>query len=391
MEEFVLQTKGDLYMKFRLYIWDLTNTADDWIKENLNPERINIVGHIFDTNELILLKKYPESYDYVFIFEEYCKDLNLDILHKLSVPDKKIIFCNEIQSLWEHQQDLYYVLKENSLAFLQINNYQNTLRKDFVCASADNLSYIGYASDKAILPYMDIHKHNWAYEEMQTFYQLSKKYFPHRNNAKYFFDIGANIGTSCIYFKKILDPSISIVAFEPIHITCNLLHANMYLNDVPESDYVIEHLGLSDTNTAQEIFFNPSNPGGSSFMMQCDKTTEISRLTTFDSYLDTHRIHPDEIKYIWIDTEGYETNVLKGAMQALTQNDIPIFMEFTPVFLNEKNEFHDFMRIITSLYKKYIIIQETITSGHDVLHDIDELWEYEKINLELQYDLFFIK
>lgn len=46
--------------------------------------------------------------------------------------------------------------------------------------------------------------------------------------------------------------------------------------------------------------------------------------TTLDDYLASRNISAQDIDYIWMDTEGYESRVIRGAVQTLQTKRIPL-------------------------------------------------------------------
>ena len=111
---------------------------------------------------------------------------------------------------------------------------------------------------------MYINQSNFSKAEMEIYYELVNKFYPNRKEDGYFLDLGANIGTTCIYFKKYLDSKVKILAFEPITETFKFLKINLILNDI--EDYVIEKLALSDKTEERDMYLRPGNPGGVGFL-----------------------------------------------------------------------------------------------------------------------------
>ena len=79
---------------------------------------------------------------------------------------------------------------------------------NFVTCTIDGLSYVATAADNVIMREMFVNRTNWASQEMKRFYELAKKYYEVDDSAGYFLDLGANIGTTGIYFLKKLTPNL---------------------------------------------------------------------------------------------------------------------------------------------------------------------------------------
>ena len=55
--------------------------------------------------------------------------------------------------------------------------------------------------------------------------------------------------------------------------------------------------------------------------------TETIKIMPLDGFLAKNKISARNVKYIWIDTEGFEVQVLLGAKNLIANNPAPIFME----------------------------------------------------------------
>ena len=239
---------------------------------------------------------------------------------------------------------------------------------------------------------MHLNKHNFAQEEMMLFYELSNKYYPNRKKEGIFLDLGANIGTTCIYFKKKIDSDINILAFEPLKENFKYLDINLRLNDITEG-VTIEQFGLAEKSYEKEISVLEGNPGGSSLIRDYGNMTrrsEVTNLISLDEYFEKNNLKAEDVKYMWIDTEGFEPQVLKGASSILSQNDFPVFVEFNPYLYKTYGTFDEFINFLEENFRKYIKIPERL-EGKEILHDISELNEYKNLESDQFFDAFFIK
>jgi len=78
---------------------------------------------------------------------------------------------------------------------------------------------------------------------MKIFHDLAQKYYQVDDSNGLFLDLGANIGTTGIYFLKKLTPNLKLLAFEPDAENFKMLHANLILNDLYENS-IVENFGL---------------------------------------------------------------------------------------------------------------------------------------------------
>ena len=266
---------------------------------------------------------------------------------------------------------------------------------DFFTYTIDGVSFIGRSSDKFIIRRSYINSRIWAFSSLREFYRLAHQYYDvDDSRQKYFFDIGANIGTTCISFYKKFDQNSKIAAFEPVGENYRLLRANALLNNMPEDTYEFVNKALGARSARARYNFKDFNTGAANIeYVKSDSVAgneeNITDVSTLDEYVEDRNINYHDIKYIWIDTEGFEPEVIKGADNILSSVDIPVFMEFTPIFFRERAniETSEFVELLSKYYSKYIVV------GIDGVHDIRELIGVpEKIkNVTNQFDIFLIK
>jgi FkbM family methyltransferase len=142
------------------------------------------------------------------------------------------------------------------------------------------------------------------------------------------FDIGANIGqTSFNMFRKQTEKGLNpvIYAFEPYPRTFEKLKTNISLNkDAAVKAY---NSGIGEKKgTLHMMQHSPSNSGG--FRMTADKKNSVEvAVTTFDEFISEHEI--PAVDFIKIDVEGFEVQVLKGALQSINRFKPVIIFEYS--------------------------------------------------------------
>jgi FkbM family methyltransferase len=148
----------------------------------------------------------------------------------------------------------------------------------------------------------------------------------------YFVDIGANIGLFSLYASRRVGSGGLVIAFEPANQTYNRMLDNIELNGI--RNIQTHRLGLSDKEEVLDL--NISTDGyeaWNTFVPTTDKKfslKEMVEVTTLDHFLNENSIDINKISLIKLDVEGFEINVLKGAVGLLTNQDAPVFMiEFT--------------------------------------------------------------
>lgn len=232
----------------------------------------------------------------------------------------------------------------------------------------------------------------WAEDDMKFFHDLAKYFYRVDDSAGYFLDIGANIGTTGIYFTKKLAPNLKLLAFEPDPENFKLLRANLILNDI-EDKTIAANCGLGVSDSEQNFYKSTYNPGMNGMftnMLDNSAPKERIRVTSLDNFFHQHKLNPDAIKYIWIDTEGFEPQVLIGAKNILRQNPAPIFMEFNPHFWQNSGFYTKLVEILKEFYAGYIWIQDSIKTQEASVQPIEKLLEYRNVTRQLG-DIFLIR
>lgn len=138
------------------------------------------------------------------------------------------------------------------------------------------------------------------------------------------FDVGANFGLMSLPFAQIV-PEGKVYAFEPAHYAIAKLERNLSLN--PELAKHIEMINAfvsakSTKNSDMRAFASwkvnsERAPVMHPVNMGAVKSTESVDAITIDGFCKEHKI--TRLDLIKIDTEGYESDVLKGAAGAMAQ------------------------------------------------------------------------
>lgn len=125
-------------------------------------------------------------------------------------------------------------------------------------------------------------------------------------------DAGANFGNHTVYFDKFTTADF-VLAFEPILTNYDLLVKNLRKNNCKRTIPIQQ--GLSNEK-GQKAFIQGKRPS------QCELVDGFGiEVTTIDEFTDK------EISVIKIDVEGYEIQVIQGAIKAITKNKPEIFVE----------------------------------------------------------------
>lgn len=154
--------------------------------------------------------------------------------------------------------------------------------------------------------------------------------------GKVFVDVGANIGTSTID-ALVLYGFDRAVSFEPAVENLRLLRANLLWNGLDHRADVYP-VALSDSDGTGVLLRSERNSGDQRFTAATcgvpgavEEPAECKRL---DSFVESGAIDVAQIGLVWIDAQGHEPNVLRGATRVLGA-DVPVVVEYCPWILGE--------------------------------------------------------
>jgi FkbM family methyltransferase len=142
-------------------------------------------------------------------------------------------------------------------------------------------------------------------------------------------DVGANIG---IFSTAFAAAGFSEVhAFEPIPATFARLEENVEFNCFG-SRVKLNAQGLGDQERVAEMQYDQGNPAEAHIVTEATPGACPIKITTLDRYAELNQIH--RIDFLKIDTEGYETAVLRGAETLLREKRVSlILLEWYPELL----------------------------------------------------------
>lgn len=138
-----------------------------------------------------------------------------------------------------------------------------------------------------------------------------------------FVDVGANIGTTCLPALHVHEFRRAI-AIEPEQSNARLLAANAALNGLSER-ITIHQVAASDRTGTLRLSIHPSNSGGHRVTEGAGQ--EVAA-TTLDSLLEAEGVSPADVGLLWIDVQGHELAVLRGAGSLLAAR-VPFVVEQT--------------------------------------------------------------
>ena len=140
-------------------------------------------------------------------------------------------------------------------------------------------------------------------------------------NGDIFFDIGSNIGLMTLYASRKVGRSGQVHSFEPEPGTYKILEENCLINRV--ENIFLNKIALGSEEMEGVIYPNLDiNRGAASLVRQDGTNGSRIWINTLDQYLSNRDIK--KIKLIKVDIEGYEIEMLKGALKLLSSENAPI-------------------------------------------------------------------
>ncbi|MBQ7453873.1 MAG: FkbM family methyltransferase, partial [Selenomonadaceae bacterium] len=163
--------------------------------------------------------------------------------------------------------------------------------------------------------------------------------------------------------------NLKLLAFEPDAENFKMHRVNLILNDLDGVTSLV-NCGLSNEVSELMLYNNGANTGARGFIRH-EESTPIStvKIIPLDNYLAEHNIAAQEVKYIWIDTEGLEAQVMLGAKNLLKENPAPIFVEFNLGAWRKSGCFDELMTLLEGLYSHFILL----SGGKETLYPIDAM------------------
>ena len=373
----------------KVLIWDHTGDSPKWCEKYLEKNDVEIVHTITSADPVpeLLLKK--DAWDWLLIFEKNMRATFDTTVRALKLPLEKVIYALDGKGWDKHLKAAYALLNTSGGGIARKRAFFNELKKSntFFTCTVEGLSYIGTSVDPLRMPRMFSTGTNWATGTMKRFLELSKQYYDVDDSEGYFFDLGANIGTTGLYFTKKLAPNLKLLAFEPDPENYKMHRINVILNDMEEITSLV-NCGLSNEES-ELTFYNSRNPGARSFISHGEREPIATiKVIPLDAYLAENNIDAQSVKYIWIDVEGFESRVLLGAKNLLRENPAPIFMECNLKAWDESGLFEEMMALLAENYSHFIHFWKGET-----LYPLDALRTLERPNNTLGQcgDIFLIR
>ena len=378
----------------KVLVCDYVGNSAQWLQNFTLRGNFEIVETLTpDSDKKLMAENF---WDYLLIFENGARNIFDTMAQFMKIDAKKIIYALDWNSWAAHPAAVYSMLNPQGGGYAYRLLTFNTARQFnyfTTCTTKDGFSYISTSNDLTLMRPMYLERKNYAEYDMKLFHALAKKFYGVDDGNGYFLDLGANIGTTGIYFTKKIAPNLKLLAFEPDPENFKLLRANLILNDAEENT-VVENYGLGVEEREMTMYRDVTNPGHNGMYSQNEgAASETVKIIPLDKYFDENNLSPAEVKYIWIDTEGFEPQVLMGAQNILRENPAPIFMEFNPQFWQSSGFYDKMLELLSELYESFIWSYETMKNSKAVVRPIENLRDFQnsKADFGVLRDIFLIK
>jgi FkbM family methyltransferase len=225
--------------------------------------------------------------------------------------------------------------------YLRKEFYHAALSAEFQFFSSSNESYVLLSKDKTIS--QEVYTNGEF--GFSTFLKAINILGPNFKIIN-FIDIGANIGTISIPVVK-RGYALNAYCFEPSPENFNVFKANIYLNDL--SNYIKAFNIALGSEKNQSLVFELSDTNSGDHRVRVNNEDGIYKeqnrktITVKSECLDDMlpNFYDKKTTLIWIDTQGYEGFILRGAQKVL-KHQIPLVVEFWPYGLERAGSMDDF-------------------------------------------------
>ena len=172
----------------KILVIDYVGNGENWINHFLNINKIEIVNVITSKNSnqqrAIIVNS---SWDYILIFERNMRSVLNLILNDLQIQSKKIIYPLDPSSWINNPEAVYTLFKPREQNYTDIHRwldfYMDCRLNNFIsCTTEDGLTYVATSRDMAIMKLTYMLRKNFAADDMESFYRLTKRFYNTENN-----------------------------------------------------------------------------------------------------------------------------------------------------------------------------------------------------------------
>ena len=216
---------------------------------------------------------------------------------------------------------------ENLIAHLTKNKDINNL---FVKCLPSNLDYKPntFRRKKIDSITYDLHLNQWM--EYALFFGIKNEdktaLYNYIKPGYAIIDVGVNFGETLLNFAKLTGNSGMVYGFEPMPFSYDKCLKNVSLNNF--KNIVIENMALSNTSE-NLVIIDPLNGNSGGTYVSRWKADDIGQIIIASIRLDEYVLQKGILKidFVKIDVEGYETNVINGALETIKKYRPLLYIE----------------------------------------------------------------
>jgi FkbM family methyltransferase len=174
-------------------------------------------------------------------------------------------------------------------------------------------------------------------------------------------DVGANIGLYSVLAAQRVGTSGIVYAFEPVSENIALLRQNLELNGVADR-VAVQEVAVGEADGELEIFLSDRQIGTHSAAKASAEKASAGKgasvkvpMRSVDAFVASSGI--SRIDVVKVDVEGYDGQVLQGALQTLRRHKPVLFIEYSPALLEACGQNPDeFVALMGGIYKHCILV-----------------------------------
>jgi FkbM family methyltransferase len=171
-------------------------------------------------------------------------------------------------------------------------------------------------------------------------------------------DVGANIGLYTVLAAKRVGSSGHVFAFEPVPENIKLLRENLDLNDV-SARVEIQEVAVGEKPGELELFLSDRQIGTHSAARSLVGGSRSIRvpMQSIDAFVTSRGIqHIDLVK---VDVEGYDGQVVNGAVHSLRLHKPILLIEYAPIRLEAIGQApSEFIATLSGIYRYCVLLDE---------------------------------
>jgi FkbM family methyltransferase len=171
-------------------------------------------------------------------------------------------------------------------------------------------------------------------------------------------DIGANIGLYSVVAAKRIGPSGRVYAFEPVPENIAFLRKNLEVNGVADR-VAVQEAAAGEADGELEIFLSDRQIGTHSAAKLAGGGGSSVKvpMRSVDTFVNNNGVN--RVDVVKIDVEGYDFQVLQGALQTLRRHKPTLFIEYSPALLEACGQDpDDFLGMLAGIYEHCLLVDE---------------------------------